>query len=263
MAQGYVSNRNLKKGNQSTVACVASTTNQISEVLRISAEDSRNLLVNVTFSLVEETNTLNVVLQDSVDNGTTWATVKTSAVATTKAVHTLTFLTKANTVDGDYVVLEDTAGTQWAIATDATGSSAEPTGAVWVAIDAANKGQADISADTTAADVAARFETAFNALSGFTALITSDDTAADGTMTMTQVKGGTVTAPVVKDDDDAGAGTIVGANTTPGAATLSYELENNVYDGTDTAIWPIARVVVTAGVGDSATVSGLTVTQRL
>ncbi len=263
---GFTVNDRLKGGQAvSTVASetAQTTANQISDNLIISAADSLNILVAVTFSLVEETNDMNVVLQDRADGSSDWATVQTIAVATTKAVHTHTYDTKANTTAGDYIVQYDTAGTAWAIAADVTGSDAEPTGAVWVAIPAANKGQADISADTTAANVAARFETAWNALSGFTALVTSDDTAADGTMTMTQVKGGTVTAPVVKDDDDAGAGSITAANTTPGAATLTYELENNVLDGTDTAIWPTARVVVTAGAGDTATVSKVLVSRRL
>jgi hypothetical protein len=205
---------------------------------------------------------MTVVLQDSVDNGTTWATVQTTNVAATKAVQTLTFDTKANTGDGDYVVLEDTGGTQWAVAADKTGSSAEPTGAIWTAIPAAKKAQVDISADTTAADVAARFETAFDGLTGFTAVITSDDTAADGTMSMTQIKGGLVDDVVVKDENDAGAGTISAANTTPGASTLVYELENNIYDGTDTATWPLARVVCVCGAGDTGTVTAVQVTRR-
>lgn len=263
MASGGFVNNNLIKGAVSSIDCTASATNDITGNFPITSEDSRNILVHTTLSIVEETNSMNIVLQDSVDNGTTWATVQTIAVAATKGVQTLTFLTKANTVDGDYVVLEDTSGTKWAVATDATGATAEPTGAIWVAIPAANKAQADISGDTSAADVAASFEAAFDGITGFTAVITSDDTAADGTMTMTQIKGGLMDDVVPLDKTDGTAGTIVGANTTPGASTLVYELENNVYDGTDTAIWPIARVVLTTGVGDSATVTAVNVSRRL
>ncbi len=263
---GYI-NVDLIKGSahndtNKTVDCIASATNVVSDDIIISGEDSRNLLVYVKFSLIEETNAMNVVLQDSADNGITWATVKTVAVATTKAVHTVTWLTKANTTDADYVVIEDTSGAKWAIYADKTGSTAAPTGAIYAAIPAANKGKADISGSTTAADVAAVFETSFDALTGFTALITTDDTAADGTMTFTQTKGGTVTAPVPKNEDDSGAGTIVGADTTPGAATLTYELENNVLDGTDTAMWPRSRVVVTTGVADTATMDNVFVSRR-
>ncbi len=260
MPNGYQNDNLILRG---PVTCPASSTTDLTGKITISGEDSRNLLCHTTFSIVEETTGMTVVLQDSIDNGTTWATVQTINVATTKAVHTLTFLSKASTGDGDYVVLEDTSGDKWAVAVDATGSSAEPTGAIWVAIPAAKKAQADISGDTTAANVAATFEAAFDGITDFTGVITSDDTAADGTMTMTQIKGGTVTAPVVKDDDDAGAGTIVGANTTPGAATLVYELENNIYDTSDTAMWPVARIVCVTDTGDSGTVTACRVSRRL
>jgi hypothetical protein len=260
MANGF-SVRDYLDSNNASVS--ASSTTAITRSFPMSSEDSRNCLVQVTFSLVEETNAITLTLQDSYDGGTTWAAVKSAtAVATTKGVQTLTFDTKANTGDGDYVVVYDTSGTAWAVAADKTGSSAEPTGAIWTAIPAANKAQADISGDTTAANVAASFETAFDGITGFTAVITSDDTAADGTMSMTQIKGGTIDDVVVKDENDAGAGTISAANTTPGAATLVYEIENNIYDGTDTAIWPLARVICTTGAGDTATVSNVYVSRR-
>lgn len=260
MANGF-SVRDYVDANNTSVS--ASSTTAISVPFPVSSEDSRNILVQVTFSIVEETNAITVALQDSYDGGTTWANVKTpTAVATTKAIQTLTFDTFANTGDGDYVVLEDTAGLTWAVAADKTGSSAEPTGAIWDAIPAARKAQADISGDTTAAQVAATFEATFDAITGFTAVITSDDTAADGTMTMTQIKGGVVDDVVVKNADDSGVGSISAANSTPGASTLVYEIENNIYDGTDTAIWPLGRVVCTTGVGDTATVTNVYVSRR-
>jgi hypothetical protein len=144
------------------------------------------------------------------------------------AIETLTFLTKANTVDGDYVVVFDSTGTAWAIAADATGSSAVPTGAVWLAIPAANKAQADISAATSAADVAAAFELAFDALTGFTAVIVSDDTAADGTMTMTTTIRGPVTASDPQAEDDATAGTITAASTNVGVASTVDVTANTI-----------------------------------
>jgi len=260
MANGY-SVRDLLQSGGASVS--AASTNDLTGKFAMSAADSLNTLVQVTFSLIEETTGMSVALQDSYDGGTTWATVQTANLSTTAAVQTLTFDTQANTGDGDYVVLEDTSGTQWAVAADKTGSSAEPTGAIWAAIPSANKAQADISGDTTAADVAAAFEAAFDGISGFTLVITSDDTAADGTMTMTQLVGGVVEDVVPKDEDDGTAGTITAANSTPGASTLVYELENNVYDGTDTATWPLARVVCITGAGDTATVSNVYVSRRL
>jgi len=259
MANGY-STRNLLKA--STVDVTANTTTTLTNNFPISSEDSKSLLVQATFSIVEETNAMALVLQDSHDGGTTWATVTSSVIAATKAVQTLTFDTKANTGDGDYVVLEDTAGVKWAVAADKTGVSAAPTGAIWTAIAANKKTQANLSAATTAADVAAAFEAAFDGLAGFTSVITSDDTAANGTMTMTQIKGGLVDNVVTKNSDDSGDGTITAANSTPGAATLVYELENNMYAGSDTAIWPLARVVVTSGAGDTATATAVYVSRR-
>ncbi len=102
-----------------------------------------------------------------------------------------------------------------------------PTGAAWTA--ATHKGLADISADTTAAQVAARAETALDALTSITGKITTDDSAANGTMLLTQIVPGPVTNPVVKDFDDAGAGTITGVQTTAGVATEVDITENSVY----------------------------------
>jgi hypothetical protein len=81
---------------------------------------------------------------------------------------------------------------------------------------------------------------------------------------MTNVIAGVdTTASVVKNTGDTGAGSISVAATTAGSFTAVYELENNMLDGTDTAMWPLARVVVTGGVGDITTVSKVLVTRRL
>ncbi len=135
-------------------------------------------------------------------------------------VQTLTFPALASATDGDYVVIEDTTGTKWAVALDTTGAAAAtPTGAIWTAIPAGNKVYHDISATTDAASVAAEVELAFDGLTGFTAVITSDDSAANGTMTMTQLVKAPVTNPVVKNADDSGAGSITGVETTAGVAS--------------------------------------------
>jgi hypothetical protein len=141
------------------------------------------------------------------------------ADAGVKEVQTLTFPTKSAATNGDYFVVEAANGHKFAIYLDKLGTSVEPTGAIWTAIEPVNKGRANISADTTAAQVAARVETALNALTYFTDLITSDDTAADGTMTLTQVNVGPTTNPVVKNAADSGAGSITGVQTTAGVAS--------------------------------------------
>ena len=134
-------------------------------------------------------------------------------------INTLTFEAKASMDDGEYVVITDTNGDTWAIAADLTGSSAAPTGAIWAAIPAARKAQVDLSSDTTAIEVAASFEVAFDALTGFTAVCVTDDTAADGTMTFTQVARGPVANAQSLLEDDAGAGGVGIAETNAGVAS--------------------------------------------
>lgn len=135
-------------------------------------------------------------------------------------VQTLTFPTKAASTDGDYVVVQDTAGVKWAVAIDNTGLAAqEPTGPIWDAIDASHKVYYDFSSGTDAASMAALAELAFNSLTGFTAVITTNDAAADGTMLLTQVLRAPVVDPVVKSFDDAGAGSIAGIQSTAGVLT--------------------------------------------
>jgi hypothetical protein len=133
---------------------------------------------------------------------------------------TLTQVVKApvtNPVPKD--AAESGAGTITGVQTTSGVASVAPSGPLWTA--ATYKGLADISGDTTAAQVAARAETAFNALTGFTAAITTDDTAANGTMTLTQTASGPTVNPVPKDAAESGAGTITGVQTVGGVATAS------------------------------------------
>lgn len=144
-------------------------------------------------------------------------------------VQTLTFPAKAGATAGDYVVFYDQSGTAWAASLDVTGSDPEPTGDAWAAVAAGNKVHVDISGATTAANVAALVETDIDGLTGFTAVITSDDSAADGTMTLTQVVPGVTTnASTYVEDDTGGAGngSISAAETTPGTAT-AVDPDNN------------------------------------
>ena len=133
-----------------------------------------------------------------------------------KAVTTLTFPANAAASDGDFFVVYDEAGLEWAVSLDTSGSSPEPTSAVWTAVNAARKTHLDISATTDAASVAAAVELAFDALGSVT--IVTDDTAADGTMTFTRADWGPVTATVVSDSTGAGAGSVSAAETTTGVA---------------------------------------------
>jgi len=253
------------KDTVSGVACAAASTTAITANFGISSEDSRNIDIAVNFSSMEEVTGITVALQDSYDGGTTWENVKTATAITTVAkVDTLTFPSRTGTTTGDYVVIYDSGNVAWAIQLDITGADAEPTGALWVATAAARKVQVDISgAADTAAGTAAAVEAAFDALTDVGDEWVTDDTAADGTMTFTWVpKGNDSTATAPKDEDDSGAGSITVANTTAGSFTIP-EINNNVYNGTDTPAYPLCRVVVITTTSDACTASEVLLSRRL
>lgn len=126
-------------------------------------------------------------------------------ISGTAEVQTMTFQTKAGTTASDYLVFYDTTGA-WAVALDKTGSDTDPTGTTWTSIAAARKVDCDISAASSAADVAAAVELCVDGMTGLTAVILTDDTAADGTMTFTQ----TVRAPATNAVGYRAAGTVGG-----------------------------------------------------
>jgi hypothetical protein len=121
---------------------------------------------------------------------------------------TLTFPAKAASTGGDYIVFYDGNGLSWAAALNKSGADAAPTGAIYTAIPSGRKVNVDISAATTAASVAALVETAIDALTGLSAVITTDDSAADGTMLLTNLVAGNVISPVPKNANDSGVGSI-------------------------------------------------------
>ena len=137
----------------------------------------------------------------------------------TMEVQTITVLAKASCTAGDYIRFYDSSGTAWAFSLNKSGADPEPTGAIWVSIAASKKVHVDISSATTAAQVMALVETAVDGLTGLSAVITTDDSAADGSMTFTQIVPGPTTDPTPKNADDSGAGTITGVQTTAGVAT--------------------------------------------
>ena len=175
MPNGYVI-RDLVK-DSGGVSCAASSTTDITGPFGVSSEDSRNIEVAIDFSSMEEVTGITVALQDSYDGGTTWENVKSATAVTTVAkVDTLTFPAKASATDGDFVVLYDSGNVAWAISLDTTGSAAEPTATLWTDIAAGRKTHVDISGDTTAAQVAASVEAAFDALTDVGDEWVTDDT---------------------------------------------------------------------------------------
>jgi len=134
-----------------------------------------------------------------------------------KNIETLTFPAKATVVTGDFIIVYDTAGTAWGISLNVTGSDPQPTSALWTAIPAGKKVSVDISATNAAPSVAAAVELAVDALTGFSAVITTDDGAADGTMTFAQASIGYVIPAIPSNAIGDGAGTITKATTVLGS----------------------------------------------
>lgn len=149
-------------------------------------------------------------------NGTTAAKTFASGV---REVDQITFAAKASTGDGDYFVINDWNGLSWAVALDTTGGAANtPTGAAWTAVPSGRKVYTDISGATSGTDVELLVATAINALSGFTAVITTADSTTH--MNCTAVNAGVVTAPTVYSKAGAaGTGSITKSVTTPGTAS--------------------------------------------
>lgn len=157
-----------------------------------------------------------VGIQVNYANATTSAKTFASGV---REVDQITFAAKASTGDGDYFVINDWTGVSWAVGLDTTGGAANtPTGAAWVAVASGNKVYTDISSATTGTDVELLVATAINALTGFTAVITTGNSTTH--MNCTAINAGAVTAPTVYSKAGAsGTGSITKSVTTPGTAS--------------------------------------------
>lgn len=152
----------------------------------------------------------------------------------TAQVQTFTFPAPGDADASDFAIFYDHSGNSWAFALDVTGSDVEPTATEWDAVDANRKVQVDISGESDAADVAAAVETAINALTGFTTAFTTDDSAGDGTMILTNDTAGVVTDPATYNEDGSDAGTIAVVVDTQGAAR-SATLTKGKFDATLTS----------------------------
>ncbi len=153
---------------------------------------------------------------------------KTYASGVTE-VDTFNFPAVAGAGDGDYAVQKDLNGLSWAIALDTTGGAANtPTGAIWTAIPAGRKTYLDVSTAATAALMATAVKAGFNALSGFTAVVTASDVAADGHLANTAYWAGVVAAPGVHNKGDTGAGSITVVRTATGTASAVATTGNTV-----------------------------------
>lgn len=131
-------------------------------------------------------------------------------------VDQITFAALASTGDGDYFVVTDWTGKQWAVALDTTGGAANtPTGAAWTAIPSGQKVYTNVSSATTGSDVSTLVHTAINALTGFTTNVSAATSTTH--QNLTNLGAGVCTAPAVYSKAGAaGTGSITKSVTTAG-----------------------------------------------
>lgn len=247
--------------NTSVTVGESETDTPISEIFTIT--NPRALTIDLEVSEIAKVTGITGKLQTRSCGGD-WITGKTFAISTTQRIVAATFLEQAETDSGDYVHLVDGNGDSWAVAADLTGADAEPNGAIWTAIPAANKALADISAAVTAEDVAAAFDTAFNSLTDFDTVFTSDWTFVPGSITFAEIPIGSASSTATPHNEaESGAGSITTAVNFPGDSTPSPNVLLISADTADTDYLPLrkqARLVVSSGSGDSVTISSVVIT---
>lgn len=148
-------------------------------------------------------------------------------------VFTVTMPATAAATQADYVVIENQAGTKYALWIDIDDNGTEPTGALYVGSDVQIR--LDLSTGGTAAENGTIL---FTATSALTALTRVD--GENGTVTFTNTLMGTSEDPVPKDADDSDPGSITAAVTNAGAASNlndTYITFSNANDATDYYVW--------------------------
>ncbi len=80
-------------------------------------------------------------------------------------------------------------------------------------------------------------------------------------ITVSAISVGTGITVVLQDSPDGTNWSTV--KSTSISATTTYEQEVNLLNGSDTAMWPLARVVIVTQASDTATISSCLVTRRL
>jgi hypothetical protein len=180
-------------------------------------------------------------------------------------VQTVTWTNFAGGAQGDYIVLKNAAGTDYAFWIDKDDNGTQPTGAAYLAVAAGRRIRIDTTTGDTAAQIGALFATAAAAMAATTVV----DGGA-GTVTLTQTQFGNVTAPDPHNTGDTGVGSITHATSTGGVASeyagkyfnISTALDGILHyvwftvDGKGTDPAPASRtaipVVLTKGISANA-----------
>lgn len=114
-------------------------------------------------------------------------------------VNHIEFDTKDNHLVSEFIVLQAVDGTKFGVMLDKTGTDAEPEVSAWTSISVGNTVTADISADTTAIEVATTVTTALNTITDIELKLTiaqEDDEGLTGTIIITQVAQGQAINPI-------------------------------------------------------------------
>lgn len=158
-----------------------------------------------------------------------WVTTALNAgVCGVAQLDVLTFPTTAGATQGDYVLLSNgSTGETAALWLDIDDTGTAPTGALYVAAD--YKIKVEIVTDGTAAANGTLAYTALAASDFATGLDLTDNL--DGTIDIEQVALVAVDAPVLKNADDSGVGSITTTQTTAGVDGTEYEMELEVEGG--------------------------------
>lgn len=136
--------------------------------------------------------------------------------------------TEGFTDDGDYVTFYDPDGNKYALGLDADGDGAghalgAPTVSGYAQVSGSRKVLCDISDSSAANQTAALVEICLETIPSWSSIFNLDDTATDGTMTLTAVKAGPVSAAVAfPNTGDTGTSGLDIAEDTPGVAS-NYE----------------------------------------
>lgn len=277
MSNGYT-NKNLI-AIVGGVTCSASETTTIANI-KASDRDSLNLQAYVKFSSVWSGGTLEVRIEDSPDNGTTWRSLPGNAAAPSTAdidadtvaeVRRLSGFTDDMTHGqndlGGHVIIEDVFGNTWGVGyAQNANEGAEITDPDWYLIDASRRVVLDSNSFGGISNLAQVFKTAFEGLTGFGSVFTVAGTAG-GLLTFTAVpKGITFGAPSFRQGDGtvgSSVGTITPSVITPASSVLAYQIEQHTQMSGAATLYPNVRIVVEAGANSGAEVESVYVTRRL
>lgn len=152
----------------------------------------------------------------------------TTAVTGTNEDAKLTFVQKSSCTSGDFAIITDTSGQEWAVSVDKTGSAPVPSSALWSAVPAARKIHVDISGATTDANVATAMRAGLAGLASIGTTITvASSSGADVPWTHV-LRANVANVAVYKEDGSATPDSMTATTTTAGIATAVNVTDNTI-----------------------------------